>query len=107
MEFDFSPIADNWRFFASGLSVTIALSIVSAITSILAGLFIALLRLYGPSWLRPLLVFYIDTMRANLAAALEVDIDQVSVKAKTGEGLDAVGERRAVSAQAIVLLTQK
>ena len=64
MEFDFSPIADNWRFFASGLGVTIALSIVSAITSILAGLFIALLRLYGPPWLRPLLVFYIDTMRA-------------------------------------------
>ena len=53
---------------------------------------------------RPKLRSHIDTMRANLAAALEVDIDQVSVKAKTGEGLDAVGERRAVSAQAIVLL---
>ena len=29
-----------------------------------AGLAIALLRLYGPRWLRPLLVFYIDSMRA-------------------------------------------
>ena len=56
---------------------------------------------------RPKLRPHIDAMRANLAAALEVDIDQISVKAKTGEGLDAVGERRAVSAQAIVLLTQK
>lgn len=64
MDFDFSPIAENWRFFASGLGVTVALSVVSAITSMLAGLFIALLRLYGPHWLRPLLVFYIDTMRA-------------------------------------------
>jgi len=64
MEFDFSPIADNWRFFASGLGVTVALSLISAVTSILAGLVIALLRLYGPGWLRPVLVFYIDSMRA-------------------------------------------
>jgi polar amino acid transport system permease protein len=64
MEFDFSPIADNWRFFASGLGVTVALSLISAVTSILAGLAIALLRLYGPGWLRPVLVFYIDTQRA-------------------------------------------
>ncbi|MEQ1921669.1 MAG: 2-C-methyl-D-erythritol 2,4-cyclodiphosphate synthase [Pyrinomonadaceae bacterium] len=47
---------------------------------------------------------HIDSMRANLAAALEVDIDQVSIKAKTGEKVDAIGERRAVRAQAIVLL---
>ncbi|MBK8303547.1 MAG: 2-C-methyl-D-erythritol 2,4-cyclodiphosphate synthase [Pyrinomonadaceae bacterium] len=49
---------------------------------------------------------HIDTMRANLAAALEIDIDQVSVKAKTGEKVDAVGERRAVRAQAIVLIVK-
>lgn len=64
MDFDFSPISENWRFLANGVGVTVALSIVSAITSIFAGLAIALLRLYGPKWLRPLLVFYIDTMRA-------------------------------------------
>jgi polar amino acid transport system permease protein len=64
MDFDFSPIADNWRFFASGLGMTVLLSVVSAVTSLLAGLVIALLRLYGPRWLRPLLVFYIDSMRA-------------------------------------------
>ena len=64
MEFDFSPIADNWRFFASGLGVTVALSLISAVTSILAGLVIALLRLYGPGWLRPVLILYIDSMRA-------------------------------------------
>lgn len=64
MEFDFSPIVDNWRFFAGGLGVTVLLSILSAVTSLLAGLAIALLRMYGPRWLRPLLVFYIDSMRA-------------------------------------------
>ncbi|HRI02893.1 MAG TPA: 2-C-methyl-D-erythritol 2,4-cyclodiphosphate synthase [Pyrinomonadaceae bacterium] len=49
---------------------------------------------------------HIDSMRANLAAALEIDIDQVSVKAKTGEKVDAVGERRAVRAQAVVLIVK-
>src|SRR5580765_8130382 len=48
---------------------------------------------------------YIDAMRANLAAALGIDIDRVSVKAKTGEAVDAVGERRAIRAQAVVLLS--
>ena len=47
---------------------------------------------------------YIDEIRKGLADALEVETDQVSVKAKTGEGVDAVGERRAVKADAVVLL---
>lgn len=51
MDFDFSPIVDNWRFFASGLGMTVLLSIVSAVTSLLAGLAIALLRLYDPKTL--------------------------------------------------------
>jgi len=54
----------------------------------------------------PKLRSHIDTMRVNLAAALEIDIDQVSVKAKTGEKVDAVGERRAVRAQAVVLIVK-
>lgn len=64
MDFDFSPIVENWRFFAAGLGVTVALSAISAVSSIGTGLLLALLRLYGPRWLRPLLVFYIDSMRA-------------------------------------------
>ena len=53
---------------------------------------------------KPKLRPHIDAMRANLAAALLVEIDSVSVKAKTGETVDAVGERRAVKAEAVVLL---
>lgn len=49
---------------------------------------------------------YIDAMRANLGAALEVELDQVSVKAKTGEAVDAVGERRAVRAEAVVFVVK-
>ena len=33
-------------------------------TSLAAGLAIALLRLRGPRWLRPVVVLYIDSMRA-------------------------------------------
>src|SRR5918992_4783141 len=53
---------------------------------------------------RPKLREYIGSMRVNVARALNVDVDCVSVKAKTAEGLDAVGRGEAVAAQGIVLL---
>ena len=53
---------------------------------------------------RPRLRPHIQEMRERLAQVLSVDAGCVSVKAKTGEGLDAVGEGRAVTAQAVVLL---
>lgn len=56
---------------------------------------------------KPKLRPHIDAMRANLADALGIDIDRVSVKAKTGEEVDSVGERLAVRAQAIVLVIQE
>ena len=48
---------------------------------------------------------YIHAMREKIAEVLSVDLSCVSVKAKTGEGLGAVGEGNAIEAQAIVLLT--
>ncbi len=53
---------------------------------------------------RPKLAPHIPLMREQLAAALRIGIEQVSVKAKTNEGLDAVGRGEAIAAQAIVLL---
>ena len=47
---------------------------------------------------------YIDQIRKGIADALEVETSQISVKAKTGEGVDAVGEGRAIRADAVVLL---
>src|ERR671929_951739 len=41
---------------------------------------------------RPKLRPYVDEMRARLAEVLGVDAACVSVKAKSGEGLDAVGQ---------------
>ena len=53
---------------------------------------------------QPKLRPYIQQIVHGLANALEVDPGCISVKAKTGEGLDAVGERRAVRAVAVVIL---
>jgi 2-C-methyl-D-erythritol 2,4-cyclodiphosphate synthase len=55
---------------------------------------------------RPRLRPYVEEMREKLAQTLSVDAGCVSVKAKTGEGLDAVGRAEAVTVQAVVLLTR-
>ena len=52
----------------------------------------------------PKLRTYVDTMRENIAGVLGIDTACVSVKAKTGEGVDAVGQGLAVTAQAVVLM---
>lgn len=56
---------------------------------------------------RPKLAPYILRMRKKLAAALGLRPGQVSVKAKSGEGLDAVGHGEALRADAIALLQTK
>ncbi|PYS79944.1 MAG: 2-C-methyl-D-erythritol 2,4-cyclodiphosphate synthase [Acidobacteria bacterium] len=56
---------------------------------------------------RPKLRDHIAAMRESLARTLDVDIGCVSVKAKTAEGLDAVGRGEAVTVQAVVLLSDE
>jgi 2-C-methyl-D-erythritol 2,4-cyclodiphosphate synthase len=53
---------------------------------------------------KPQLRPYVPSMRGSIAEVLGVEVSCVSVKAKTGEGLDAVGQGLAVSAQAVVLV---
>jgi 2-C-methyl-D-erythritol 2,4-cyclodiphosphate synthase len=45
-------------------------------------------------------------METALAATLGVDADCVSIKAKTNEGMDAVGRGEAIAAHAVALLRQ-
>ena len=55
---------------------------------------------------KPKLKDYIFSMRENLADLLETNIENVSIKAGTNEGLDALGRGKAVKAEAIVLLKE-
>jgi 2-C-methyl-D-erythritol 2,4-cyclodiphosphate synthase len=55
---------------------------------------------------RPRLSTHIPRMQEKLAEALGLDAGQVSVKAKTGEGVDAVGRGEAVRADAVALVAR-
>lgn len=55
---------------------------------------------------RPKLAHHIPAMREKLGRALGIGSEQVSVKAKSGEGLDAVGRGEAVRADAVALIVR-
>ena len=56
---------------------------------------------------KPKIKNYIQAMRENLAKLLETNIENVSVKAGTNEGVGPLGKGEAVKAEAIVLLKEK
>ncbi len=47
---------------------------------------------------------YIEEIRKTLALILNTDIDMISVKAKTHEGVDSTGKGEAIEAYAVVLI---
>ncbi len=53
----------------------------------------------------PRLAPHITAMRQCIAKALDLDIEQVNVKAKTAEKLGPVGQGQSIEARAVVLLT--
>lgn len=52
----------------------------------------------------PKLMPYIDAMKENLARMLKIDTADLSIKAKTNEQMDSVGEGNAVIAQCVCLI---
>ena len=54
---------------------------------------------------KPKLLPYLQAMRENLAAALQVEVPAISVKGKTNEGVDSMGRGEAMSCHAVALLT--
>lgn len=52
----------------------------------------------------PRLAAHIPAMRARIAGALSLQLDQVNVKAKTAERLGSVGQGLAIEARAVILL---
>jgi 2-C-methyl-D-erythritol 4-phosphate cytidylyltransferase/2-C-methyl-D-erythritol 2,4-cyclodiphosphate synthase len=55
----------------------------------------------------PKLRDHVGAMRANLARVLRVEPGRVSVKAKTNEGVDAVGRGEAIAVHAVALLRSR
>jgi 2-C-methyl-D-erythritol 4-phosphate cytidylyltransferase/2-C-methyl-D-erythritol 2,4-cyclodiphosphate synthase len=55
---------------------------------------------------RPRLVSHVDAMRANVARSLAIAPDQVSVKAKTNEGVDSMGAGESIAVHAVALLSR-
>ena len=56
---------------------------------------------------KPKMAPYIENMRKNISEALNINIDQINVKATTEEGLGFTGEGKGISSQSICLLTKK
>ena len=56
---------------------------------------------------KPKLMPYKELIRKNVAKLLGVSPENVSVKAKTGEGLGSIGSGEAISAEALVILGRK
>ncbi len=56
---------------------------------------------------RPKLAPYIDAMRANIAGALGIPADRVSIKGKTNEGVGELGRGEAIAVHAIALIRSR
>lgn len=55
----------------------------------------------------PKLAPHIAQMRRNLAQCMDVDLDRISIKATTEEGLGFTGAREGIAAHAVVLLEKQ
>ncbi len=56
---------------------------------------------------KPKLMPYIDSMRENIASVLGMSSGDVSVKARTNEKQDSVGNGESIQAQAVVLIEKR
>ena len=56
---------------------------------------------------KPKMAPHIENMRKNISEALNINIDQINVKATTEEGLGFTGEGKGISSQSICLLTKE
>jgi 2-C-methyl-D-erythritol 2,4-cyclodiphosphate synthase len=56
---------------------------------------------------QPRILPHVAAMRQNMASDLGLSVDQVTVKGKTAEGLDAIGEGRAVAAYAVSCIRER
>jgi len=55
---------------------------------------------------KPKLAPFIDKMRENIAKAVGIEVERVSVKATTEEGLGFTGDKKGIAAHAVCLITE-
>ncbi|MEM9588575.1 MAG: 2-C-methyl-D-erythritol 2,4-cyclodiphosphate synthase [Planctomycetota bacterium] len=53
---------------------------------------------------QPKMAPHVDQMRTNIAQMLHTPVEHIGLKAKSGEGVDAVGHGEAIAARAVVLV---
>ena len=53
---------------------------------------------------KPKLMDFIDSMRENIAKTLNIELNQVSIKAKTNEKMDSTGNGTAIVANAVSMI---
>jgi len=55
---------------------------------------------------KPLISPYIDRMKGNISEVLGLPVERISIKGKRGEGIGAVGERKAIVAMSSVMVAR-
>ncbi|GAA4458479.1 2-C-methyl-D-erythritol 2,4-cyclodiphosphate synthase [Novipirellula rosea] len=53
---------------------------------------------------RPKMAPHLDEMRETIAGLLDISVDRVGIKAKTGEGIGLIGSATAIAARVVVLV---
>ncbi len=56
---------------------------------------------------RPKILPHRTAIRTRIAAVLSIDVGQIWLKAKTGEGVGPIGEEQAIAAECVVLIEKK
>lgn len=56
---------------------------------------------------KPKMAPHIDAMKAVIGKLIDVTVDRVSIKAKTGEGIGAIGNAEAIAARVVVLVYRR
>lgn len=49
---------------------------------------------------------FIEEMKINISKTLRIDISQIGIKATTNEGLDSIGEGKAIATQAVAMVNK-
>jgi 2-C-methyl-D-erythritol 2,4-cyclodiphosphate synthase len=55
---------------------------------------------------QPKLALYIDSIRERIAHILRLNVDQIGLKAKTGEGIGPIGREEAIATRCMALLEE-